>query len=87
MILEVSIVPFSRSKEKVGANQARKLLRDLMHGVSEILDIAARDASHRDATVLGQEDAVVLGKLFHLISGHAGEAEHSDLVSNMLPVA
>lgn len=53
----------------------------------EVADIARGDSSDGNATVLGQVDAVLRSELLDLSGIHASEAEHADLVSDVLPVA
>jgi hypothetical protein len=58
-----------------------------VHGVREVADVAGGDSGDRDATVLGQVNAVLGGELLDLGGVHACEAEHADLVGDVLPVA
>lgn len=69
------------------ATLTQSLLGDLVHGVCEVADVAGGDSSDGNASVLGQVDAVLGGELLDLSGVHAGEAEHADLVSDVLPIA
>ena len=64
-----------------------RLLGDSVHGLCQIANILGGDASHGDPAILGEVDAEVLGDGRHLVLGHPGKAEHTNLVSNVLPVA
>lgn len=57
-----------------------------MHGMRKVVHVPRRDSRHRDTAVLGQVDAEILGELRYLLLRHAREAEHADLVRDVLPV-
>merc|ERR1719400_172541 len=81
----------TRSKQCGGedllSTGARKeLLGDVMHGFRQVTNIARGDTSHGNSAILSEVDGVVLDDVAHLLSGHASEAEHSNLVSDVLPV-
>ena len=57
-----------------------------MHSFGQVADILGRNASHGDTAVLSEEDTVVFGDGHHLLLGHTGLAEHTNLISDMLPV-
>jgi len=87
-------INFSNKTEKLqrtGGNKSLEtdlcLLGDLVHGVGEVADVFRGDAGNRNATVLGQVDAVLGGELLDLGRSHSREAEHADLVGDVLPVA
>lgn len=63
------------------------LLGDLVNAMSQILNILWGDTRHRDATVFGQVNAEVCRQTCTLFGVHAGEAEHTDLISDVLPVS
>lgn len=63
----------------------RDLLGDGVDGVRQVVDIFARHAGHRDAAVLGQVNAELFGDAFDLRLRQAGEAEHADLVGDVVP--
>lgn len=63
------------------------LLGDSVNGSGQVLDVFARHSGHRDASVLGQVHAELLGDALHLLGVQSGEAEHTDLVSDVLPRA
>ena len=64
-----------------------KLLGDGVHALCEVTNVAGGDAGDGDSAVFCEVDTELLGDLLHLGGGHAGEGEHSDLVSDMFPVA
>ena len=57
-----------------------------MHGLGQVANVRGGDARHGDPTILGEVDAVLLSDLFHLSRSHPGEAEHPNLIGNVLPV-
>lgn len=57
-----------------------------MHCLCKVLDVGRRNACDRDSAVLGEVDGVVFGHLCDLLLGEASEAEHTNLVSNVVPV-
>ena len=72
--------------ENCGAGHGQDLLGGVMHGLGEVTHVAGGDASDGDSPVLGEVDAVFLSAGRHLLGGHPGEGEHSNLVSDVLPV-
>ena len=72
--------------ENCRAGHGQDLLGGVMHGLGEVTHVARGDASDGDSPVLGEVDAVFLGAGRHLLGGHPGEGEHSNLVSDVLPV-
>ena len=58
-----------------------------MHCLGQVTNVAGGDASDGDSSVLGEVDAVVLLDGLHLVSGHACEGEHSNLICDVLPVS
>ena len=57
-----------------------------MDGVGQVGVVLGRDAGDGDAAVLGQVDGELLGETLNLLLVEAGEAEHADLVGDVLPV-
>ncbi|KAF1748076.1 hypothetical protein GCK72_024543 [Caenorhabditis remanei] len=55
--------------------------------MGKVGDVVRRDTSNRDTSVLGQVDRVLLDEFLDLLLVDAGEAEHSNLVGDVLPVA
>lgn len=51
-----------------------------------MLNVARSDTSHTDTSVSGKENGVLIGHDVALLRGQAGEGEHTDLVSDMVPV-
>jgi len=70
---------FNRCKEK-------ELLGDVVHGFRQVTNVARGDSSHGNSAILSEVHGVVLDDVAHLLSGHASEAEHSNLISDVLPV-
>lgn len=64
-----------------------RLSHRLINSLSRISDIARVQAGHADAAVLGHVDVGVLAEAEHLGLGQAGEAEHADLLGDVLPAA
>ena len=64
-----------------------RLLGDGVHGLRQVTHVAGGDAGDGDSSVLGEVDTEVLGDLLDLGRGHTGEGEHSNLISDMCPVA
>jgi len=54
-------------------------------GFGEVVHVGGGDTGHRDAPVLGEVDVVLLGELVNLRGGEPGEAEHADLVGDVIP--
>ena len=63
------------------------LLGGSVHGLGEVTHVGGGDAGDGDSAVLGEVDAVVPGAGRHLLGSHPGEGKHSNLVSDVLPVA
>lgn len=59
----------------------------LVEGFGHVLDILRVQSTDVDTAVLEQEDLVVLVQMLDLGRGQSGEAEESDLLRDMLPVA
>lgn len=59
----------------------------LVEGFGHVLDILRVQSTDVDSAVLEQEDLVVLVQMLDLGRGQSGEAEESDLLRDMLPVA
>ena len=57
-----------------------------MQGLGEVSNIVGRDSGNRDTTILREIDRVILRQLLHLLWRDSGEAEHADLVGDVLPV-
>ena len=57
-----------------------------MHGLGQVTHVGGGDAGDGDSPVLGEVDAVVPGAGRHLLGGHPSKGEHSNLVSDVLPV-
>lgn len=57
-----------------------------MNSVSQISVVLRRNTGNRNATVVGQIHRVLLDQSLHLLAVQAGEAEHTDLIGNVLPV-
>lgn len=57
-----------------------------MYALGQVLHILAGDSSHRNATIVGQVDAVLLDNLLDLLWLHARETEHANLVDDVIPV-
>ena len=72
-------------RELWGAGQ--DLLGGSVHGLGQVTHVGGGDAGDGDSPVLGQVDAVVPGAGRHLLGRHPSEGEHTNLVSNVLPVA
>ena len=58
-----------------------------MHGLVQVTHVGGGVAGDRDVPVLGQVDAAVPGAGRHLLGRHPGEGKHSNLVTDVLPVA
>lgn len=58
-----------------------------MNAMSQIFYVLRGNAGHRNSSVLGEEDAEVLAQARALVCVHAREAEHADLVGDVLPVS
>lgn len=56
-----------------------------MNGLGRVHDIARVQAGHADAAILRHVDVRILAQLQDLGLGQAGEAEHADLVRDVLP--
>lgn len=63
------------------------LLSDSVNGICQVLDVFARNACHRDASIFGQVHAELLRDALHLLGIHSREAEHTDLVRDVFPRA
>ena len=50
-------------------------------------NIPGGDSGDGNSTILGEVNAVVLRDVRHLLRRHPSEGEHSNLVSDVLPVA
>mmetsp|Transcript_39769 Transcript_39769/g.71393 ORF Transcript_39769/g.71393 Transcript_39769/m.71393 type:complete len:241 (+) Transcript_39769:491-1213(+) len=55
------------------------------HSLGEALHVLAVDAGHGDAAVAGHVDGVLRRELVHILGVHSGEAEHADLVGDVVP--
>lgn len=66
---------------------ANDLLGDLVHGAGEVSDVSTGDTSNADAAVAGEVDVVVVLEDVDLLGGETSEAEHTDLVGDVVPVA
>lgn len=69
-----------------GVCRQPSLLGDLVDAVRQVLDVLGCHAGHRDASIFGQVNAEVLAQARALLGVHAGEAEHSNLIGDVLPV-
>lgn len=67
-------------------HHASRLTGDLEDGLGQTLDVAGRDTSNGDTTVLGGVDGVLLGQSIHLLGLQTGEGEHADLAGDVGPV-
>ena len=56
-----------------------------MHGCGQTLHVVCVDTGHGDAAISGQVDAVLGAELVDHLTGHTREAEHSDLICDMVP--
>ena len=65
----------------------RRLANSLVHGLGHIFHVARVQARHTDPPILGAVDVCILSDLQDLFFRQAGEAEHADLVGDMLPTA
>jgi hypothetical protein len=89
MLVKVKSLVFCLYKPKmpeVKDKETVDLLGDGVHGSGQVVDILRSNTGHRDATILGQIHAELLHQAFTLLRIHAGEAEHADLVGDVLPV-
>ena len=77
----------SGGKRTGGAGHGQCLLGGSVHGLGQVTHVGGGDAGDGDSPVLGEVDAVVPGACRNLLGGHPGEGEHSNLVSDVLPVA
>lgn len=68
-------------------NRLLRLANDLVNGLGKVLDIPRVETSHADAAVLGHVDVGVLAQLQDLGLAETGEAEHADLVGDVVPGA
>lgn len=68
-------------------NAHYRSLGDGMDGLGQVINVLGRYSGHRDAAVLGQVHAKLLGQSLALLLIHSGEAEHADLFGDVLPVA
>lgn len=59
----------------------------VVQGLCKVVDIAGIQASHTDATVLGHVDVPFLSNGEDLLLGDSGEAEHTDLTGDVIPVS
>ena len=73
--------------QRKASGRGRCSLGDGVHGGGQVVDVVRRDAGDGDAAVLGQVDAELFGQPLDLRRRHAREAEHADLVRDVLPVA
>lgn len=60
-------------------------LGDSVNGLAHVLHVAGREAGHTDSSILGQVDTVLLHQPLTLILVQAGEAEHANLIGDVLP--
>ena len=58
-----------------------------MHGLGQVTHVGRGDAGDGYSPVLGQVATVVPGAGRHLLGRHPSEGKHSNLVTDMLPVA
>ena len=58
-----------------------------MHGMRQVVNICRSDSCNTNPAILSEVDTVVFRQLCNLIRIHACKAEHSNLVSDMLPVS
>jgi hypothetical protein len=63
------------------------LLGDGVDALGQVVDVLGGHASHRNAAILGQVNAEFFAQAGALFGVHAGEAEHADLVGDVLPVS
>ena len=70
----------------MGAGLGKDLLGGVMHSLGEVTHVGGGDSGDGDSPVLGEVDAVFPCAGGHLLRGHSGEGEHSNLVSDVLPV-
>jgi hypothetical protein len=54
--------------------------------VGEVADVLGGDSGHGDTAVLGHVDVELVLHAANLLRGHAREAEHADLVGDVVPV-
>jgi len=57
-----------------------------MDSLSKLANVLCGDTSHRDTTVGGEVDVVLLGQDLTLVLVEAGVREHTDLVGDVVPV-
>lgn len=60
---------------------------DVLNAASDVLDITGGDSANGDTAVLGHVDGVLLDHSFGLLDGKTGEGEHTNLSSDVRPVA
>lgn len=63
------------------------LANDLVDRLGEVVDVVLVETSHADAAVLGHVDVRLLAQLLDLLLRETSEAEHTDLVSKVVPGA
>ena len=62
-------------------------LSGLLHGLGQVTHVGGGDAGVGYSPVLGQVAAVVPGAGRHVLGHHPSAGEHSNLVSDVLPVS
>lgn len=60
---------------------------DLIHGLCEVIHVLSIQARHTDSSILGHVDVLVLPNLQHLLLIQPREAEHADLLRDVVPLA
>lgn len=75
------------NKEKTPHPFLLHLPHDLIYGLGDVVDVFRVQPGHADAAVLGHVDVGVLADLQDLGLGQAREAEHADLVGDVVPGA
>lgn len=69
-----------------GQIQSFDVPHHVIQGLCKVVDIAGIQASHTDATILGHVDVPFLSDGEDLLLGDSGEAEHTDLTGDVIPV-
>lgn len=64
-----------------------RLPNHLVHCLGEIINVVCVQASHGDASILRHVDMRVFANLENLLLGEPSEAEHANLISDMVPCA
>ena len=77
----------SLGARRLGPSHLLRRADGLVDGLGEVLDVMRVQACHGDAAVLRHVDMRVLTQLQDLLFGQAGEAEHADLVCDVVPCA